>query len=165
MKGLTALFEECKKELDAIGIKYGNISTVEINTRAKKRWGLCKKLSDGTYKISISDRALKDDVDDIKTKEIIIHEILHSCPDCLNHGPEWKSLAYKVKQAYGYNIQRLLKAEEYNAEAYKKPPAKFKLTCKSCGRSFTYCKTTKVVKNFRRYRCSACYGELSLERL
>ena len=42
MKDLNKLYCECIKELDSIGVKYGNIVSVVVNTRAKKRWGQCK---------------------------------------------------------------------------------------------------------------------------
>ena len=40
----------------------------------------------------------KDEIDDNATKTTIIHEILHSCEKCMNHGPEWKKLAELVNK-------------------------------------------------------------------
>ncbi len=39
MRDLQVVTKECMKELDKIGIKYGNVVKFEVNTRAKSRWG------------------------------------------------------------------------------------------------------------------------------
>lgn len=36
----------------------------------------------------------------------LLHELLHTCKDCMNHGPLWKSYASKVNLHYGYDIKR-----------------------------------------------------------
>ena len=51
MKNLNALVMDCKTELDNLDIEYGFIQSVTINTRAKKRWGMCTKEGEGVYKI------------------------------------------------------------------------------------------------------------------
>ena len=43
MKNLNALVMDCKTALDNLDIEYGFIQSVTINTRAKKRWGMCTK--------------------------------------------------------------------------------------------------------------------------
>ena len=37
MKDLMKLAKECMSELDAIGVKYGNVVEWKVNTRAKSR--------------------------------------------------------------------------------------------------------------------------------
>ena len=39
MRNIEEVVYNCCKKLDAIGIKYGKIVAVSVNTRAKKRWG------------------------------------------------------------------------------------------------------------------------------
>lgn len=39
MRELLNYALECMDDLDAIGIKYGNVENFIVNTRAKKRWG------------------------------------------------------------------------------------------------------------------------------
>lgn len=112
MKDLNKLYCECIKELDSIGVKYGNIVSVVVNTRAKKRWGQCKIVrnascwADRRYEISVSSRLLEDNIPDKGTKETIIHEILHSCYGSNNHGPEWKNNVNLVNHKLGYNIKK-----------------------------------------------------------
>ena len=43
MKDLKMVANECMSMLENVGIEYGNITKWEINTRAIKRWGQCKK--------------------------------------------------------------------------------------------------------------------------
>ena len=48
MKDLEKIISECISELKAIGIVCPEIS-YSVNTRAKKRWGQCKRLENGDY--------------------------------------------------------------------------------------------------------------------
>ncbi len=163
MKDLQLCFNRCLDKVTALGITPGNITKVEINTRAKKRWGLCTRKPSGIYIISISDRALKDSVPDDKTEEIIIHEILHSCFGGLNHGKEWQRLAKIVNNAYGYNISRLVNAADYNEKPYKKLPAKYIITCTGCGVSTTRCKESKLIQQINKYHCKYCGSKLKVD--
>ncbi len=43
MRNLHEYVNICKAELDSIGIKYGNIIDVKVNTRAKRRWGSARE--------------------------------------------------------------------------------------------------------------------------
>lgn len=141
MKDLKKLFIECKNELDKIGIKYGNISDISINTRSKKRWGQCiivsnsKEWKNKVFLINISDRLLQDNISDNACKETILHEILHTCKNCFNHGKEWKELCNIVNYNYPYyKIKRTSTAEEKGIIVNKEIEYKYALKCKKCGR-------------------------------
>lgn len=116
MKNLEEYAIRCMEELDAIGIEYGNIVEVKANTRAKKRWGQCKAIPGG-YSINISVALLDERNNEQGLKETIIHELLHSCKGCMNHGEKWKRLAQKVNRAYGYNIKRCSSAEDKGVQS------------------------------------------------
>jgi len=81
MRNLDEYAIQCMEELDAIGIEYGNIIEVKVNTRAKKRWGQCRAVPGG-YSINISVVLLDERNDEQGLKETIIHELLHSCKGC-----------------------------------------------------------------------------------
>ena len=70
MKDLEKLVEECKKDLDEIGIPYRTVRNWLINTRAKCRWGQCRRVSTDIFDISISHRLLQDDVLDVAAKAL-----------------------------------------------------------------------------------------------
>lgn len=44
MRDVNVIAIECMRELENIGIKCGNVIKIDINTRAKKRWGQCRKI-------------------------------------------------------------------------------------------------------------------------
>lgn len=144
MKDLQKLFKECKEELDCIGIKYGCIESITINTRAKKRWGQCKITLNSQYwenrifSINISERLLHDDISDNSCKNTIMHEIIHTCEYCFNHGSEWKHIADIVNDCYSfYNIKRCTSSEEKGInEEIEKKESKYILRCTKCGKLF-----------------------------
>lgn len=161
MRNLIELANECMVELDEIGIQYAETIYWEINTRAKKRWGLCKYNSNGSYTISISSRLLADDVAVDGAINTIIHELLHTCKGCMNHGENWKREANKVNRAYGYNIKRCSSAEEKGVEPIESMPKaiKHQFRCKECGKVYSRMKESNFTKHWEHYRCGCCNGE------
>lgn len=164
MKNIIELVEESKCELDLLGIKYQEVRTWTVNSRAKCRWGQCKMLSNGVFDISISARLLEDDVDNNVVKSTIIHELLHTVEDCFGHGEKWKMLALKVNQAYpDYNIKRISTAEEKGIKSdikeYKK---NHKIVCIECGYFVYRQRAGKLVLHPEKFRCGKCGGILKV---
>ena len=166
MKDLNKLVEECKEELDKIGIEYGNVREVTVNTRAKSRWGQCctevnaTNWCDKVFSINISDRLLADDVSDVATKNTIIHELLHSCEGGMTHKGNWKKLAEKVNYYYPqYNIKRCTTSEEKGIAPTEKE-YNYILKCEKCGHEYKHIKMCKSVKHPEWYFCSRCNGTL-----
>lgn len=159
MKILSHIMVECMQELDAIGIEYGEIVEISVNARAKKRWGQCKKVSSrGQYSIEISACLLRDNVDIIATKNTVIHEILHTCEGCMNHGKNWKRQAEKVNRAYPqYNIKRCTSAEEKGI--IREYPVKYQFHCADCGGIVQRMKKSNFTENYQLYRCGKCGGD------
>ena len=135
MKDLTKLFNECLKECSKLGIRYGNIVEVTINTRAKKRWGQTCRRADG-FHINISSVLLRDDVSDEATKDTIMHEILHTVDGCFDHKAKWQTMADKVNKAYGYNVKRCTGAWEKGIDSSLMETTHNKtyiIKCEKCG--------------------------------
>ena len=130
MRDLETIAYECMEKLDALAIPYGNVTEISVNYRAKSRWGQCRHGKDGTHSININAELL-DERNDVRGLEnTILHELLHTCPGCNNHGEIWKTYAEKVNAAYGYNIKRCSDAYEKgiagaekseNATTYRRP--------------------------------------------
>lgn len=170
MKNLTKLFNECIADCDSLGIKYGRITNVSVNTRAKRRWGqtrthkpykysTCHK--DYTFDISISNRLLEDDVEDMMAKNTIMHEILHTVEDCQNHGDKWKAMADKVNRAYGYNIKRCTSSSEKGLEPIKierNYSKNYVMVCKRCGAEVIKHRMSNFVRYPQFYRHVNCNG-------
>lgn len=107
MRDVNVIAIECMRELENIGIKCGNVIKIDINTRAKKRWGQCRKIGNN-YIIEVNQILLREDTDIDGLKNTIIHELLHTCKGCMKHTGEWKQLAEKVNR---YVVIVLMKKE------------------------------------------------------
>lgn len=166
MRNINDYAKRCMTELDDIGIEYGNIIEFKVNTRAKKRWGQCKAVPGG-YSINISAILLDERNDEQGLKNTIIHELLHSCKGCMNHGENWKRLAAKVNRAYGYNIKRCSSADEKGVQEETRPikttrEIKYIVKCNGCGHTYTRTKMSKLIQHPEHYRCGCCGGKLSV---
>ena len=167
MKDLNALFYQCLEEVHNAGIITGNIVNITINTRAKARFGQCKYNSARkTYSINISNEILKDDVSDESTKDTIIHEILHTCKNAMNHKAEWKKLAEIMNNTYGYNIKRTSSYEEKGVNRPATRENKYALICENCGKTYYYKRWSKPLANPSKYRCGVCHkSQLKVKNL
>lgn len=165
MKNLRKLFEESLEEVKNVGIPYGNIVEVIASSNLKKAWGTCRSNGKGGFIIKISTTLLTDDVSDNSTKETIIHEILHTCKGCMNHGSKWKYYADIINWKYKgkYNITRTTNEEdkgvEFNPRMYK-----YVIRCEKCGIQAGYnriCETVKATK-LGYTQCIKCGGKFKL---
>lgn len=163
MKDFQRLIDESINEVKAAGITPGNIVDWRINTRAKCRWGLCRKLEDGSgYVIEIAHVLLINDVVSEKDcKTTMIHEILHTCEGTKGHTGLWKQYAAIMNAKYGYNIKRTTSgAEKGLAEldsiVHRKCKTKYICKCKSCGLQLRRTKASRLVKYPDYYNCDRC---------
>lgn len=164
MKDLMRLVAICKAELDGLGIKYGKVRNWSVNTHAKCRLGQCRKTTLGLFDINVSERLLKDDIDDQIALDTIMHELLHTVPGCFNHGEKWKVYAKYINQKLPqYNITRVVKDGETGLTIeHKQPVYKYILRCTKCGQEIKRQKASKIITNYKRYRCGRCGGRLEL---
>ena len=158
---LTRALKQCEEQLDALGIHYGDVSEIVVNTRAKKRYGQCRRRNGG-YEINISAVLLDDRVPDVTLRPTVMHELLHTCQGCMNHGAVWKGLAAKVNQTYGYNVKRASSAEERGiADVVKENnQPKYVFVCENCGMEIHRYRKSNFTRNYTRYRCGKCKGHL-----
>lgn len=154
------LLQKGIKQVIAAGIKPGNINPkVKVNTRAKRRFGLCSKTRSGEYEIEINHQLLN--TDEITVMNTIIHEILHTCEGCMNHGRLWTSYVNKMNRVYGYNIT---KTSSYEKMGLEKPKPKYLIKCKSesCAMEIPRYKKSKTVTQIHKYACPKCRGKLKV---
>lgn len=157
MTDLEKTAEECLRELAEIGISCGKVHSICVNTRAKKRWGSCKPTPAG-FDIEIAAVLLGESIPLSSLKNTLIHELLHTCPGCANHGAQWKRLAERVNRAYGYGIQRAATSEEKGVPAAGRVQAKYCFVCTTCGQEIERIRRSKFTENYTRYRCGKCGG-------
>lgn len=86
------------------GIQTGKIiPNVKLNSKAKARWGKCKQLpSTKLYLIEINPELFQNEDALLET---LIHEVLHTVKDSMNHGSIWKKNANKINVKYKMNIK------------------------------------------------------------
>ena len=162
---LTQLYNECINELKTINIDVTKNKSIEIkiNTRSKKRYGCCKKISNEKYQIEISQWVM--DLKEEIIKNTIIHELIHCMPKCNNHGEYFKNYAKNINEKLGYNISRTGNKqkdfEKSNIEYNEKPiQYKYQIICENCNQNFL---RQRVSRSFtRKYRCGKCGGKFKI---
>lgn len=164
-KRVNKLLLEVIHQADKINIPISkNIDlNVDINKRAKTKFGACRKniiANQEHFQIEVG--SALSICDDIIVKEVLAHEILHTCYNCQNHGPLWKKYAKAMNDKYGYNISRVKKFSEYNID--NNIQYKYKIVCKKCGKIMYRQKHTKVIDNIQNY-CCKCGGRLEVHKL
>ena len=99
-------------------------------------------------------------------KDTLIHELLHTCEGCMDHGNIWRSYAEKMNRHYGYKISRCASEEDMNEEmlAETLKTKKYVITCQDCNNKTYYVNNCKTVKNPHFYRCK-CGGKLKSEKI
>lgn len=166
MKDIKIAIRVCKYELEETNIPYGNILNVIIDYNSKSRYGRCiRKESLNGFEIEISSKLLEDYVPFRSLKTVLLHEFLHTCPGCLNHGNKWKYYVGILNSKYGYNISRLSSDEELGIISEKKEEdvfVKHEVVCTCCGKTYRRQRDCKLTKHPELYRCGECRGELEL---
>lgn len=157
---LDGLMAELRRELKALGVPVSDrlLPEVRVNTRAKRRLGCCY-YKDGRYWIEVSQTIL---CDPDLLKLTLVHELLHTCPKCRDHGPQWKAYAKTVREALGYKVERTIKTDTPQAPL-RHEEVKYVLQCQSCGAKIERMRMSKAVKYPWRYRCP-CGGKLKRVR-
>ena len=152
---INNILQDVLRQAKEIGIPVSDKidPTVILNTRAKKRYGRCI-LQNGTYTIEIS--AYLVDAGLRTIHEVVVHEVLHTCPGCMNHGPLWKQYASMMTKRYGYTVERTAKTPLITE---KPAEARYILQCSNCGIQIRRMKKSSVVEHPERYRCT-CGGRL-----
>lgn len=155
-KTLDGLLARVIEQARALGIPVSKQidPVVRVNRRARTRFGCCIQ-KNGRYYIEIAGQMLG--ADEEAVCQVLAHEALHSCRGCANHGQRWKLYAAKMKEAYGYDINRTDSFEKLGLEDQR--PVKYVVTCQYCGRQMTRMKRSPLVEHPERYRCR-CGGVL-----
>ena len=158
MRDLNKYYKLAKAELDVLDIPYSkNIVSVTPNSRATKRWGQCKRRG-YKYYINISTRLLDESVPEKSLMTVLIHELLHSCPNCMEHKNEWKRLAEMVNDCYNYNISRCNSSKEYGVKPLPKKKPKYTVTCTECGQKYYHNRKAFWFDNPSKYaKCGVCH--------
>lgn len=152
-----AMLDECNIPISE------NITAFRLNGRLRSTWGRCRRWPDGHFEIELQKKMFENGSSEgiINT---LIHELLHTCPGCFNHGKQWKKHAEIVKKRFGLNITRTDTAENKGMEETQldMEKYKYKIKCCNCGHSWLRRRKVKLVKHPDWFRCP-CGGELIVE--
>ena len=131
---------------------------VRVNRRARTRFGCCLR-REGRYAIELSAQ-LAEQGSEEAILQVLVHEVLHTCYGCSNHGKRWKGYAQRMNDAYGYRIRRTDNHEGLGLEDRR--PVRWWVVCAKCGRRIPRMKRSPLVDHPERYRCT-CGGALRVE--
>ena len=113
-----------------------------------------------TYVIQVSNRLLDESVPVQSLKQTIMHELLHTCTGCMNHGKTWKDYADRVNKAYGYDVSRTTSAKSLGVDTENiRKDIKHQFVCKNCGQVINRTRESNFTKNYQHYKCGICNGK------
>jgi predicted SprT family Zn-dependent metalloprotease len=163
---LNRYLQEIILECKAIQLPVSNYIAPEVlvNRRAKKRFGACKRTRTG-FTIEISEFMLGTEPAHIRN--ILAHEVLHTCRGCQNHGKKWKLFAQAMNKQYGYKITTTSSYEKMGLERPREDGNKkynYMIQCQSCGKIIYRQRKSKLITHTNNYRCK-CGGFLKCYKI
>lgn len=132
---------------------------VRLNRRARTRFGCCIR-QNGAYTIELSERLARNGSENA-VLQVLVHEVLHTCYGCSNHGRRWQCYAQRMNAAYGYRVRRTDDFAQLGLVDDR--PVQWWVICTKCGRRIPRMKRSPLVDRPERYRCR-CGGTLRVER-
>ena len=165
MKDYMAMFNEALEVVCDLGIETGEIVEVKLNYRAKNRLGRCTRNNIFcTYALEFNHLIFSDEADEDAVMNVLIHEILHTCKDCMTHKGEWKRLANIVNTNTRYNITRCANYESLGIESPKEERKhNYVFVCEDCGQVIVRERASNFTKNYHEYRCGKCGGKFEFD--
>ena len=166
MKNLNDCYKKCAAILDSLNIPYDKYvgDYISVNNRLRRPMAQTTKTVGyyaTIYKIEFNPAMLLDSVPDYELEDTMLHELLHTCPDCWCHTGKWKRYAEIVNHAYGYHISRTGYSPECTARRDEIEPYKYELLCKKCGKHVAYRKRKCDLTEFPGlYTHRNCGGDL-----
>lgn len=167
MKNLNRLYLECVSEAQSAGLDISDrITGIEVNSRLSRALGRCCArygLGGYVYRIEVNPCMLADGIEDMIPKNTIMHELVHTCPGCMNHGPEFQRRALMVNRKLGYHVSTTTDGEALEAAGVtlKRSADNYGIVCKKCGRIVERRKRwSSTLERIGSYRHSCCGGDL-----
>lgn len=158
MKDVYEYALKAMEMLDAIGIKYGNVTSVTVNNKLRRAWGRCiihiaNYNEPAQFTIEISRELVDTDSSDDGLMNTMLHELLHSAAWAHHHGGLWLEYAEKVRKAYGYNIKQYSSEEDMGMTEYMKQKRAEETAARISKRYQVYCPECDAVLVSRERLC------------
>lgn len=165
-KRLIQALAEAEMICFANDIPTREVTRVFINNRLTSTWGRCRHLGGGKFEIEISKRLMAEGAE-TGLLDTMLHELLHTCEGCMNHGSLWKSYAARLNKK-GFTIYRCNTAEAKGVPE-REMNYKYRVTCNNCGDVWNYTKRGAVVRSLQRNpkscKCGCGSRDFTLEIL
>jgi predicted SprT family Zn-dependent metalloprotease len=165
------IFKDMLEEFDYSSCLYGAFDKDAIeprltylNSNNRKVLGRCRRERDHSkwlgykYTIMLNPNCLKfGDEGESVIRNTLAHELCHTLPDCMNHGPNFMEWAGIIGRNMGYVIDKT--ADVDGSKYFEKyiPMYPYMLRCRDCDKEFYHAKQSDSVKNPGRYKCN-CGG-------
>ena len=152
---------EILTDLGIKGVK-DNVYTIKINNRMYRVLGRCSKLNnvEKRYTIELSSKFVTN-ASDQSVRNTIMHEVIHSAPNCMNHGKTWQSICNLVMHKHKeFNLSRIAHYDEYSKALAKTAP--YEVICANCLTSSKFMRKTKTIDYCLRGRakCGKCGSKM-----
>lgn len=158
MENPQDLFMGCISKMKAVHIPVREDRVIKIEYESLDCMGMCECECKGDgylFSIKIKKELSNESVNIMELKEVIIHELIHTCKGCLSHGKTWRKYAKILNDKYGYS---LLEEKDEDAIFHKELPVIHKVICPVCG-AFYNCRNKEIwinAENSGGFICSFC---------
>lgn len=126
--------------------------------RKEKAYAACYR-KNGMFTIKVSKYALN--IDETAMRNTICHELIHTLPNCFNHGVNFKRCADIVNRKCGVCVLTKGCLNENGEQAkMERPTPKYVVTCKCCGHKYFHTRKCTAVAYPELYSCGHCGGKL-----
>lgn len=166
MRDFNKILCNCLAELDSIGVTcYSkNIASITVNNRLSRALGRCVR-KNGVFHIELARKSVGESVNVNFIKNIIMHEIVHTMPNCWNHGHVFQHYAQIINRKLGYHVGTTETIENMMAAGVKplikSEVARYALVCGKCGKRVAYRqRQCDLTTNPGNYVHSGCGGNL-----
>ena len=165
MYDLNYSFEKCKELLDDLRIPYAlNTSIAATDKELFGDLGLTRKKDNKSFLILINKLLLSGRLPEEMLERTIIHELLHTCAGCWDHGSEWREYAKIVNNNTDYALCTTCTSEEAELfdKAYAQTTGKklYTVRCVNGDYSRSYIRRCSVVNHPEEYKCPCCGADL-----
>lgn len=151
---------------DTEGIPYRKITDISVNKRLSKAWGRCiKDAETGNFSIELREVVTDENITAEKgIMSIILHEVIHTCEGCWNHGIKFNSYGDRLLK-YGYDTQNATKSMEKLGVDREKcvNSMRYVCRCKKCGileGRQRMCKFINEPQNFTHKGCGGTFERI-----
>lgn len=167
MKEVNEKLRKCMEDVTDIGIPISKRIYPEVKIMKSLSYaGRCVYSSrTHMYRIEIADYILEDEE---LTRNVLYHELIHTCPGGNGHGYAFKEYMHKINKLLNADVQVRLDVNDLQTidlNAIKIQKAKYAIVCKNCGVIDYRMRKSDVIKNPHRYHCCKCGAKIHVKTL